>query len=253
VERVVTESGEVSARYEYGPFGEEITRRGVGAQPFRFSTKYHDEETGLLYYGYRYYNPRWGRWLSRDPLEEEGFRMMQGMLTGEPLPEKDPRDCNPYAFVLNDPTNAYDYLGLQPALPPGWHGPRTDYDPAANPFDNSDGSWDCTMKCLAKNVLGITVESTVIVAGQPLLKKRFIMPGSSQGTSIIGKMSDVILGDLKLPRRMPTITGGCCPRIAYTKSASRFATRWIPIVGWAMLTYDAAKVTQCVCEECGSK
>ena len=52
VERVVTETGEVSARYEYGPFGEEITRRGVGAQPFRFSTKYHDEETGLLYYGH---------------------------------------------------------------------------------------------------------------------------------------------------------------------------------------------------------
>ncbi|MBB5354036.1 RHS repeat-associated protein, partial [Haloferula luteola] len=37
-----------------------------------FSTKYQDEETGLYYYGYRYYDPVTGRWQSRDPLEELG-------------------------------------------------------------------------------------------------------------------------------------------------------------------------------------
>ncbi len=85
VERVVTEVGEVSARYEYGPFGEEITRRGVGAQPYRFSTKYHDEETGLLYYGYRYYAPRWGRWLSKDPIGERGGVNLYGMCNNNPV------------------------------------------------------------------------------------------------------------------------------------------------------------------------
>ena len=39
------------------------------ANPFRFSTKYQDDETDLLYYGYRYYNASTGRWLSRDPAE----------------------------------------------------------------------------------------------------------------------------------------------------------------------------------------
>jgi hypothetical protein len=34
--------------------------------PFRFSTKYQDDETDLLYYGYRYYNATMGGWLSRD-------------------------------------------------------------------------------------------------------------------------------------------------------------------------------------------
>jgi RHS repeat-associated protein len=85
VERVVTETGEVSARYEYGPFGEEIPRRGVGAQPYRFSTKYHDEETGLLYYGYRYYAPRWGRWLSKDPIGERGGVNLYGMCGSDPV------------------------------------------------------------------------------------------------------------------------------------------------------------------------
>jgi RHS repeat-associated protein len=57
-----------------GPFGELLRATGpiVRANPFRFSTKYQDDETDLLCYGYRYYNPSTGRWLSKDPLEEMG-------------------------------------------------------------------------------------------------------------------------------------------------------------------------------------
>jgi RHS repeat-associated protein len=65
--------------------------------PFRFSTKYHDTETGLLYYGYRYYDPNTGRWLNRDPLGERG-------------------GVNLYGFVKNSPTNAVDRLGLDTFL-----------------------------------------------------------------------------------------------------------------------------------------
>jgi RHS repeat-associated protein len=66
--------------------------------PFRFSTKLQDDETDLLYYGYRYYNPSTGRWNSRDPIEERG-----GL------------DLN--AFCGNDALNNCDPLGL--VLPPG--------------------------------------------------------------------------------------------------------------------------------------
>lgn len=67
------QSGE-SARYEYGPFGEVIRATGTMGKnnPFRFSTKYQDDETDLLYYGYRYYSASTGRWISRDPIEEVG-------------------------------------------------------------------------------------------------------------------------------------------------------------------------------------
>jgi RHS repeat-associated protein len=37
------------------------------ANPVRWSTKFRDEESGLVYYGYRYYSPATGRWASRDP------------------------------------------------------------------------------------------------------------------------------------------------------------------------------------------
>ena len=50
------------------------------ANPFRFSTKWFDDETGLYYYGYRYYSPRLGRWINRDPLEEDGGLNLYGLL-----------------------------------------------------------------------------------------------------------------------------------------------------------------------------
>jgi RHS repeat-associated protein len=70
-----------SATYEYSPFGELIRQSGTMAKanPFRFSTKYQDDETDLLYYGYRYYNTSTGRWPSRDPIEERGGGICTGL------------------------------------------------------------------------------------------------------------------------------------------------------------------------------
>jgi RHS repeat-associated protein len=84
----------VSARYEYGPFHELIRATGPLAKgnPFRSSTKFWDEETGLVYYGFRYYSPSLGRWISKDPIQEAG-------------------GPNLYAFIVNTPMNAIDADG----------------------------------------------------------------------------------------------------------------------------------------------
>ncbi len=70
----VSETGEVVASYSYDAFGRTLSATGpmADAFPFRFSTKYYDSETGLYYYGRRYYSPDLGRWLNPDPIEEEG-------------------------------------------------------------------------------------------------------------------------------------------------------------------------------------
>src|SRR5690625_222652 len=72
-------NAEVAALYEYGPFGEKIRASGPAAElnPFRFSTKYRDEETELDYYGYRYYSSLMGRWLNRDPIKELGCMLIR--------------------------------------------------------------------------------------------------------------------------------------------------------------------------------
>ena len=74
VMQYVDSSGAVVASYAYDAFGRTLAAAGplADAFPYRFSTKYHDAETGLIYYGYRFYSPSLMRWLSRDPLEEEG-------------------------------------------------------------------------------------------------------------------------------------------------------------------------------------
>lgn len=80
-------SGDVVAHYEYSPFGSltKTTAAYAASNPFRFSSEYFDEETGLVYYNYRYYNPELGRWISRDPIEEQGGYNLYGMIGNNPL------------------------------------------------------------------------------------------------------------------------------------------------------------------------
>jgi len=74
VSDLVGTNGSSVAHYEYDPFGNTIAQSGTLADenPFRFSTKYLDDETGFYHYGYRYYSPELGRWISRDPIGERG-------------------------------------------------------------------------------------------------------------------------------------------------------------------------------------
>lgn len=90
-------SYDLASSHCYGPFGELIRATGEKKDDFnyRFSTKYEDAETSLLYYGFRYYDPVTGRWLSRDPMQEEG-------------------GLNLYGMVENDPVNRWDLLGMLP-------------------------------------------------------------------------------------------------------------------------------------------
>jgi RHS repeat-associated protein len=74
VTRYLDANGDTMAQYTYDAFGNLIAKSGPLADFFRhrFSTKYHDSETGLYYYGYRFYHPSLMRWLNRDPTEELG-------------------------------------------------------------------------------------------------------------------------------------------------------------------------------------
>ena len=62
--------GEIVQHVEYVPFGEVFIeeRNNSWNTPYLFNGKELDEETGLYYYGARYYNPRESVWLSADPL-----------------------------------------------------------------------------------------------------------------------------------------------------------------------------------------
>ncbi|MBQ4593520.1 MAG: hypothetical protein IJA81_02690 [Akkermansia sp.] len=58
-------SGYIGTAYTYTPFGE-VTASGNVDQPIQWSSEYHDAETDLVYYNYRYYNQEVNRWIIRD-------------------------------------------------------------------------------------------------------------------------------------------------------------------------------------------
>jgi RHS repeat-associated protein len=101
---LVGTNGEFLAQYQFDPYGNTISEISNPAisNPFKFSTKYLDAETGLYYYGFRYYQPETGRWAaSRDPMGEKGGISL-------------------YAFCHNNGANKCDKLGKMPvgSVPP---------------------------------------------------------------------------------------------------------------------------------------
>jgi RHS repeat-associated protein len=89
-------SGVVVTQYNYSPFGHtEVIGTDID-QPFRFTGREWDPETGLYYYRARYYSPDMRRFISEDPIRFAGG------------------DVNWYAYVGNNPVNFTDPLGLSP-------------------------------------------------------------------------------------------------------------------------------------------
>ena len=120
-------TGAIAAQYWYGPFGELIRATGPMAiiNPFLFSTKYYDRESGLYYYGHRYYNPSTGRWPSRDPLCQRNdlkSRLMLLLSCGLNMDAakaiaNQSKEIVDYIFVQNDAINYLDLFGLDSLSP----------------------------------------------------------------------------------------------------------------------------------------
>ena len=90
--------GEVVQHIEYVPFGEVFVeeRNNIWNTPYLFNAKEFDEETGLYYYGARYYDPRVSLWISVDPMQEENLSV------------------STYAYTLNNPVRFKDEDGKIP-------------------------------------------------------------------------------------------------------------------------------------------
>ena len=85
-----------AAHYDYSAFGRTLVAAGPlwNRNPFRFSSEFVDDATGLIYYNWRHYDPVHGAWLGRDPIGVDG-------------------GANLYAFCGNDPINFSDKNGTR--------------------------------------------------------------------------------------------------------------------------------------------
>ncbi len=85
-------TGSVVQTYSYDSFGH-MTKTTDVSQPYTYTGREHDPETGLYFYRARYYDPHAGRFLTRDPISFAG-------------------GINQYAYVLNNPVGYRDPFGL---------------------------------------------------------------------------------------------------------------------------------------------
>ena len=81
---VTHESREEVAYYEYDAWGNLLTECGGLSNHFKFSTKQASTGTGLVDFGYRWYDPTAGRWTQRDPIGHAGSLNLYGYCHGSP-------------------------------------------------------------------------------------------------------------------------------------------------------------------------
>ena len=87
------DTGTIAWKAVYTPFGEAVASITTVENPFRFPGQYYDQETGLHYNYFRYYNPQTGRYITPDPIGLEG-------------------GINLFAYVGNNPMYWIDPWGL---------------------------------------------------------------------------------------------------------------------------------------------
>lgn len=82
----------MAARYLYDPFGNLVGKWGSKAEAnhYRFSSKEVHPNSGLYYYGFRFYEPNLQRWMNRDPLGEAGGLNLYGFVGNSPVGAIDP-------------------------------------------------------------------------------------------------------------------------------------------------------------------
>ena len=86
-------TGVVSQRIEYDTWGNVVSDTNPGFQPFGFAGGLYDQDTKLVRFGARDYDPAVGRWITKDPIQFDG-------------------GINLYAYAGNDPVNLVDQTGL---------------------------------------------------------------------------------------------------------------------------------------------
>ncbi len=214
ITKYIDESGNVVAAYEYDAFGRIVTQSGSLADFFRhrFSTKYFDVETGLYYYGYRFYSPSLMRWLNRDPIEERG-------------------GLNLYAFCNNAMLCKFDVLGRSTCCRKGKETPCDKFYKWKGNVTTSSLTWGLgatfLMIDLKSNFVCMTCSSWRIHIKAVLLTAAIGIPFSLTGSNVeFGNVSpDAFVGSVSL------IGAGVGAMGVVEASSLRIGNAWVNSIG----------------------
>jgi len=129
---ITNSTGNVVQRYEYDSFGNIVSVLDPNfKQPYTYTAREYDEETGLYYYRARYYDAEVGRFISEDPIRFDG-------------------GINFFAYVGNNPVNQTDPEGLSVFPPECYNNPNCFLELPKKGDKCYKCDWIAILQCISK-------------------------------------------------------------------------------------------------------
>lgn len=126
-------SGAVVQRYVYDSFGNMvITTNGNINQPYTYTSREYDVETGMYFYRARYYDPKVGRFVTKDPIGFAGGINVFSYASSNPVNFMDPEGLDVYVCYYSDAAAGFGHVGF------GFSSSSTTsgFYPTGNPFNS---------------------------------------------------------------------------------------------------------------------
>lgn len=134
VRELVDANGALQTRYDYDIWGKRVKLSGTVDSEVGYTGHHHHAKSGLILTWYRAYDAESGRWLSADPIGEAGGLNLYGYVLGNPINAWDPLgldiclktyDGSHAAVNITDPTSksGYSEYHYAPASGLGWDDP----------------------------------------------------------------------------------------------------------------------------------
>ena len=172
--------GDEYQRIEYTPYGEiwveKTSNIGLEWLPYKFTAKELDEETGLYYYGARYLDPKYSRWISTDPALSaymSGYSVGGGGIYNH-------FNFNLYHYANNNPVKYTDPTGMWIDNEDGTY----TAEPGDTLYDLYGDDW--------QNKSGFTRDPRTLQIGETVGRKRENIKSDSPSTNVNNSQSQNI-------------------------------------------------------------
>jgi RHS repeat-associated protein len=179
VRAVTDKDGNVVRRHDYFPFGDGPVEVAPGTDPVRFTGKERDVETGLDYFGARYYASRSGRFTTVDP----ALDIEQALV--------DPQLWNRYTYVRNNPFRFVDPDGRD-TVPTQWQ--------MTHGADGLARVLPAIGKAIFNTLVALNSPGHLSPEGEARRQSQFMQPANTEQAVIMGLTDVAMVAGALMPR-----------------------------------------------------
>ncbi|MEO7966258.1 MAG: RHS repeat-associated core domain-containing protein [Gemmatimonadaceae bacterium] len=264
----LTDTAKVAQRtYIYDDWGKLIGGTDPGAFANRDRMRWKGAlwlgpEADLYFMRARWYESGTGRFLSEDPIGLDGGVNPYVFAGSEPINGADPSGLCTYVVRLQYYLDTGEIVNVRTLYRTGCGASGTEGGiPATSLLQPSPGPkkpiFDRFKKC-ASDQLGLTnlmLAGGAIAAGLNIFSTSGKFVGATRGTSLASMTASAIFKKARIPfgLELPSLVGfpfvGSGVAVRATTSLARFSGRAIPVLGWALLAYDAAAIGVCTASD----